>query len=94
MVSFLFVGPSAPLDVQSLCNAIVWRVPQNTNGDLTGYNVQFYVPGTQFRRHQEVARDRTFYVVTNEDKLDSPLHTHIRVIIESKIGYGILVANY
>ena len=62
-------GPSPPTDFQTLCNVIVWGMPVSPNGELLGYQAQFYIPGTQLGVVREVAQDRTFYIVKEEDKL-------------------------
>ena len=56
-------------------------MPFNPNGDLTGYEVQFYIPDTQIRMLREVAQDRTFYITEEDDKLGGvPRNTFVRVI--------------
>lgn len=73
-------GPSPPIDFQSLCNVIVWGEPFNPNGEITVYEAQFYIPDTQLRVLREIAQDRTFYIIDEEDKLGGNVDTFVRVI--------------
>ena len=54
-------------------------MPSNPNGDITAYEAQFYIPGTENSRLVEIAQDRTFYVVREEDKLGGDTSTFVRV---------------
>ena len=79
---FTFIpGPSPPIDFQSLCNVIVWGEPFNPSGDIAVYEAQFYIPDTQLRVLREIAQDRTFYIVDEEDKLGGNVDTFVRVIV-------------
>ena len=55
-------------------------MPVNPNGELLGYQVQFYVPGTQLEAAKEIPHDRTFYIVKSDDKLSVYGGTFVRVI--------------
>ena len=57
----------------------MWGIPLNPNGDITRYEAQFYIPGTEVALLKEIAQDRTFYIVEEEDKLRKPLNTLVRV---------------
>ena len=54
-------------------------MPSNPNGDITGYEAQLFIPGTQNRKLVEIAHDRTFYIVKKEDKLDGDTDIFVRV---------------
>ena len=59
----------------------MWQMPAHPNGVITGYTVQFYIPGTHINIHKHVPHSKTFYKVVEEDILDSyrPCNTHVRV---------------
>ena len=77
---FNYLGPSPPIDFQSLCDVIVWGTPFSPNGDITGYEAQFYIPGTQnIMKIVEIAKDRTFYIVKENDNLDGDTDPFVRV---------------
>ena len=63
-------------------------MPFSPNGDLTGYEVQFFVTDTQVRMLREIPKDRTFYVVEEEDKLGGPRNTFARVTTVHFIQYS------
>ena len=50
----LVPGPGPPSNVEGLCTIVLWGQPSQPNGEVTGFNVQFYVPdvwyGTLFRK--------------------------------------------
>ena len=81
LLTLTYAGPSPPIDIQSLCNVVVWGTSLNPNGDITGYEAQFYIPGTEVALLKEIAQDRTFYIVEEEDKLSKPLNVLVRVCI-------------
>ena len=54
-------------------------MPSNPNGDITTYEAQFYIPGTENSRLVEIAQDRTFYIIKEQDKLGGDTSTFIRV---------------
>ena len=54
-------------------------MPSNPNGDITAYEAQFYIPGTENGRLVEIAQSRTFYIVKEEDKLGGDTSTFVRV---------------
>ena len=64
-------SPPAPVGVQSLCSVIVWYSPEVSCEDtINGYEVRFYDPNfTQSNMTRHVGANRTFYDVTEEDRL-------------------------
>ena len=66
--------PSVPFGVQALCSVIVWYSPEvsceNNAETINGYEVWFYnAELTQQNVTKYVGANRTFYVLTEEDKL-------------------------
>ena len=76
---FLTVLPSRPISVQSHGDVIVWDMPLRPNGEITEYEIQFFIPGTLQRINRSRNSKGTFYVVQNEDKLGGSLGTYFRV---------------
>lgn len=58
------VGPSPPRDVQSFCSVVVWRMPRNPNGRITGYDVRLNRPWSG--DIMSVGNDGTFLAVEEE----------------------------
>ena len=73
-----------------MCNIIVWGKPFNPNGDITAYEAQFYIPDTQLRVLREIAQDRTFYIIDEEDKLGGNMHTFVQV----KFNVCVVTSHY
>ena len=75
-------SPPAPVGVQSLCSVIVWYSPEVSCEDtINGYEVRFYDPNfTQSNVTRYVGANRTFYGVTDEDRLAGE-NTHVQVPI-------------
>ena len=64
-----------------MCNVIVWGEPFNPSGDITAYEAQFYIPDTKLRVLREIAQDRTFYIIEEEDKLGGNMDTFVKVSV-------------
>ena len=81
MVILVSAGPSPPIDVQALCNVVVWGAPLNPNGKITEFEAEFFVPDADITiaRHI-IPRDRTFYIVQEEDKLGEISDILLRVL--------------
>lgn len=81
MMILVFAGPSPPIDVQALCNIVIWGAPLNPNGKVTEFEVEFFIPDADVTIVRHVPKDRTFYIVEEEDKLSDIINILIRVII-------------
>ena len=86
-VSSFAVPPplSAPIGVQALCPwpVVVWYSPEVymfCEDTISGYEVRFYDPNfSQSNVTRYVGANRTFYGVTEEDRLAGE-NTHVQVI--------------
>ena len=58
---------------------IVWEMPLRPNGEITEYEIQFFVPDTEQRIIRSRNREGTFYTVQDQDSLAGPLRTFFRV---------------
>lgn len=60
------IVPSAPLNVQSLSGIVVWGIPEQPNGAITGYDVRFF---TQFKEMPLISKEpfESYHIVTNDD---------------------------
>lgn len=67
----------------------MWGAPLNPNGDVTGFEVQIFIPSIEVVILKEIPRDRTFYIV-EEDGILGNLNALIRVIIVLVIEYCML----
>lgn len=80
MIILVFAGPSPPIDVQALCNVVVWGAPLNPNGKITEYATEFFIPDADVAIVRHIPKDRTFYIVEEEDKLGDSSNVLVRVI--------------
>lgn len=80
MIILVFAGPSPPIDVQALCNVVVWGAPLNPNGKITEYETEFFIPDADVAIVRHIPKDRTFYIVEEEDKLGDSSNVLVRVI--------------
>lgn len=76
--------PAAPFGVQALCSVVVWYSPEVSCEDnvktINSYEVRFYDPKLmQPNVTRYVGENRTFYIVTENDKLAS-VETYVQVI--------------
>ena len=71
---------SAPVGVQALCSVVVWYSPEVSCEDMiSGYEVRFYDPNfTHSNVTRYVEANRTFYGITEEDRLAGD-NTYIQV---------------
>ena len=74
-----FVVPSRPISVQSLGNAVMWETPSMPSGEITQYEIQFFIPDTHLRMNSFRNSKSTFYMVKNEGTLGEPQSTYVRV---------------
>lgn len=81
MSSRFVLVSSDPVDVQSYGDVVVWNEPLNPNGQITEYEIQFLVPGTQLRITRSRNIQGTFYAVQDDDKLGGTQNTYVRVRI-------------
>ena len=80
MIILVSAGPSSPIDVQALCNVVVWGTSLNPNGKIIKYEAEFFIPDTDIAIVRDIPEDRTFYIVEEEDKLGATSNTLVRVI--------------
>jgi hypothetical protein len=75
------VTPPAPIGVQALCSVVVWYSPEvSCEETINGYEVQFYDPSfTQSNVTRYVGANRTFYVLTERDRLAGE-NTYVQVM--------------
>ena len=85
--SLTCTGPPPPTGILPLCNVVVWDSPYNPEGNLIGYAVQFYIPGTQNEKVRVITQNRAFYVVQDEDKFDRSHSVFTKVICTYKNNY-------
>ena len=80
MPNYTIATPSAPVGVQALCSVVVWYSPEvSCEGMINGYEVRFYDPNfTQSNVMRYVGENRTFYVLTEEDRLATG-NTYVQV---------------
>ena len=71
--------PSVPINVQSLGNVVVWETPSMPSGEITQYEIQFFIPGTDLRMNSFRNSKGTFYVAKSEATLGEPPSTYFRV---------------
>ena len=63
--------PGPPSNVQSLCNVIVWGTPDEPNGEIIGYDVQFRKVGTS-RVGDPITREANeLYAIVDKNDLPS-----------------------
>ena len=70
---------SAPVDLQSFDDVIVWNEPLNPNGQIIEYEIQFFIPNTQLRITRSRNNQGTFYAVQDEDRLGENAHFRVRI---------------
>ena len=70
---------SAPVDLQSFDDVIVWNEPLNPNGQIIEYEIQFFIPDTQLRITRSRNNQGTFYAVQDEDRLGENPHFRVRI---------------
>ena len=72
--------PLPSLKVQALCTVVVWYRPELPCETITGYNVRLF--NLQLT-HQSIVRhvgtNSTFYIIKDEDRLDTVDTIHIQV---------------
>ena len=66
-LSLLLLAPSAPTEVQGTYPYVVWNVPDEPNGIITGYRLTFSRSGTSTQRTVTTHNDQTFYVIQSGD---------------------------
>ena len=81
MIILVSTGLSPPIDVQALCNVVVWGMPLNPNGKITEYETEFFIPDADVAIVRHIPKDRTFYIVEEEDKLGDNSNVLVRVIV-------------
>ena len=59
---FVNSGPSPPRGVQGFCSVVAWRMPQNPNGKIIGYDVQLDHRGDVM----STGSDGTFLAIAEE----------------------------
>lgn len=80
MTVLIATGTSPPIDVQALCNVVVWGTPLNSNDKITKYEAEFFNHDIKDVIVRDIPEDRTFYIVEEEDKLGTISNTLVRVI--------------
>ena len=70
---------SAPVDLQSFDDVIVWNEPLNPNGQIIEYEIQFFIPDTQLRITRSRNNQGTFYAIQDEDRLGENAHFRVRI---------------
>ena len=71
VIEFIAV-PSAPVNVQGLCTAVVWGAPAQPNGNITSYDVIFYRPGYLFAGVTISERASSTFGIHNVQERDKP----------------------
>ena len=56
----VYIGPSAPIDVQGFCNVVGWKIPRVPNGQLLSYDVQVHITATDEEEIKTVTSDQTY----------------------------------
>ena len=79
-VHFVTVS-SDPVDLQSFGDVVVWNEPLNPNGQITEYEIQFFIPDTQLRITRSRNSQGTFYTVQGEDRLGENAHFRVRILL-------------
>ena len=80
VISYYFVTvSSAPVDLQSFGDVVVWNEPLNPNGQIIEYEIQFFIPNTQLRITRSRNSQGTFYAVQDEDRLGENAHFRVRI---------------
>ena len=64
-----------------MCNIVVWATPLNPNGKITEFEAEFFIPDANITIVRSIPKDRTFYIVEEEDKLGDLSNILVRVII-------------
>jgi hypothetical protein len=79
-VSLPVAPPPSPVGVQALCSVVVWYSPEvSCEEKINSYEVQFYDANfTQSNVTRYVGANRTFYVLTEEDRLAGE-NTYVQV---------------
>ena len=78
-MSYFVSVSSAPVDLQSFDDVIVWNEPLNPNGQIIEYEIQFFIPNTQLRITRSRNNQGTFYAVQDEDRLGENAHFRVRI---------------
>ena len=66
----------------------MWGRPRDPNGELTGYEIQFYIPDTEIRMTKTIPRVKTFYTLQEGDKLGGPHNTFFRVLTSAVYSHA------
>ena len=64
-----------------MCNIVVWATPLNPNGKITEFEAEFFIPDANITIVRRIPKDRTFYIVEEEDKLGDLSNILVRVTI-------------
>jgi hypothetical protein len=64
-----------------LCNVVVWGTPLNPNGKITEFEAEFFIPDANVAIVRHIPKDRTFYIVEEEDNLGDLSNILVRVIV-------------
>jgi len=59
-------GP--PSNVKGLCTVVLWGQPSQPNGEIEGFDVQFYVRGRAYGTVRAKWRDNIYHIVQEDDK--------------------------
>ena len=59
-------GP--PSNVKGLCTIVLWGQPSLPNGEIKGFDVQFYVRGRSYGTIRAKGRDNIYHIVREDDK--------------------------
>ena len=61
-------GPGAPSSVKGLCTVVLWGQPSQPNGVITGFDVQFYIPGVFSGTMYRKGKGDIFHIVQDSDR--------------------------
>ena len=94
--------PPAPIGVQALCSVVVWYSPEVSTSceDLdikliNGYEVRFYDPELiQSNVTKYVGANRTFYILTEEDRLAGDDKTYVQVIASYTLSHTNVIESH
>lgn len=73
-------------EVQGLCTVVVWYRPELPCESIIGYTVRFFNPQvTHQSTIRHVGANSTFYIIKDEDRLDTMDSIHVQVGIFIKL---------
>jgi len=80
--------PGPPSSVKGLCRVVLWGQPSLPNGEIEGFDVQFYVRGRSYGTVRAKRRDNIYHIVQEDDKPSGYRDDEVSVGVRAVTGPG------